>query len=198
VVLLLYLGTSSLFSQRILADCNCRHAAADAPDPTLISWFLNNGADPNKKCTMDITPLSTAAGCAPLAIVKQLLDWCPPDTTFRGGLLHWAARRKPDAPDAVDVVKLILDRCHTNVNHVEYEDDFFSYGCQHFVGLGTALHSAARIGSPLVVDFLIQKGTDITIRDSCGKTALEVAQAHENHPAIELLQRAERRLAARI
>jgi ankyrin repeat protein len=145
---------------------------------------------------MDITPLSTAVGCAPPSIIIQMFDWCPPDTTFRGGLLHWAARRKDD--DAVEVVQLVLDRCHTNVNKIEYEDDPFSYEARKVAELGTALHEAAKIGSPRVVEFLIQKGTDITIRDSCGQTALEAAEAWESQAAVEILRRAERRLAARI
>lgn len=171
-----------------------RHALATGCDESLVSWFLSHGADPNARCQMDITPLSTAAGCAPFPIVQQLLAHCPPGTLFQGQLLHWAARRQSD--DANQVVSLILERCQPDVNGVFYNDDPFSYELQKVTGLGTALHEVAKMGQPRVADLLLQTGTDISIRDSCGNTALETAKQYENHAITELLRRAEKKLAA--
>ncbi|KAF2209962.1 hypothetical protein CERZMDRAFT_10564, partial [Cercospora zeae-maydis SCOH1-5] len=150
------------------------YAVTTDPDESLIGWFLENGADPNARCQLDITPLSTAVEGAPLAIIEQLFAHCPPSTCFHGQLLHWAARRISN--DAEDVVRLVLERCQPDLNKILYKDDAFSYEVRKVVGLGTALHEAARSGHPSVVRLLIQRGTDVTIRDSRGKTALEVAE----------------------
>lgn len=143
---------------------------------------------------MDITPLSTATGCAPLPIVKQLLASCPEGTSFRGQLLHWAARRESD--DAGQVVRLILEHCQPDINGVFYCDDPFSYELQKVTGLGTALHEVAKMGQRDVAELLLQIGTDISIRDSRGNTALETAEQYGNHPVADLLRRAENELAS--
>ena len=145
---------------------------------------------------MDITPLSTATGCAPLPVIKQLFAHCPPSTSFGGQLLHWAARRASD--DAEDVVQFLLQRCQPDVNKIMYEDDAFLYEVRKVVGLGTALHEAARTGRPSVVQTLIQKGTDVSIRDSRENTTLEVAEIHENFAAAALLRNAESELSAKM
>ncbi|KAM3414640.1 Caskin-2 [Cercospora zeina] len=165
------------------------YAVITNPDESLTGWFLRNGADPNARCQLDITPLSTALERAPFPIIKQLFAHCPPNTCFRGQLLHWAARRISD--DAEDVVRLVLERCRPDLNKILYKDDAFSYEVRKVVGLGTALHEAARSGHPSVVRLLIQRGTDVTIRDCRGNTALEVAELHENHAAVALLRCAE-------
>ncbi|KAF2773795.1 ankyrin [Teratosphaeria nubilosa] len=172
------------------------YAIATEPDEALISWFLSNGANPNARCEMDITPLSTAVGCAPLPVIKQLFAHCPPSTSLGGQLLHWAARRASD--DAEDVVQFLLEHCQPDLNKILYEDDVFSYEVRRVVGLGTALHEAARTGRPSVVQMLIQKGTDVSIRDSCGNTALEVAEIHGNLAATALLRNAEKELSAKM
>ncbi|KAK3616232.1 hypothetical protein LTR56_026093 [Elasticomyces elasticus] len=172
------------------------YAVATAPDESLVSWFLSNGADPNARCEMDVTPLSTAVGCAPLPIIKQLFAHCPLSTPLRGQLLHWAARRTSD--DADDVAQFVLERCRPNLNKILYGDDAFSYEVRKVVGLGTALHEAARMGRPSVVQMLLRKGTDISIRDSRGNTALEVAELYENHAAVSLLRFAEKSASAKM
>lgn len=173
-----------------------RYAVAMAPDEPLISWFLSNGADPNARCEMDMTRLSTAVGYAPLPIIKQLFAHCPPGPSFHGQLLHWAARRESD--DAEDVLQLVLERCRPDLNKVLYEDDPFSYAVRKVVGLGTALHEAATIGRPGTVQMLLRNGADASILDSRGNTALEVAELHEQRAAVALLRNAEKGSSAKI
>lgn len=174
----------------MLPDRAHRYAVATDPDESVILWFLQNGADPNARCQLDITPLSTAVECAPVPIIEQLFSHCPSSTRFRGYLLHWAARRTSD--DAEHVVRLVLERCQPDLDQILYKDDAFSYEVRKSVGLGTALHEAARAGHLSVVQMLIARGTDVTIRDSCGNTALEVAEICENHAAVALLRCAEK------
>ncbi|CZT19206.1 uncharacterized protein RCC_05052 [Ramularia collo-cygni] len=146
----------------------------------LIAWFLSNGADPNATCQMDITPLSTAVAEGRYSVVEQLLTHCPPTTSFRGQLLHLAAGRNiPEDYDAI--FRLVLQKCHQNdINAIMYQDHVFSYEVRRVVGLGTALHEAAKVGQLSAVRTLIASGADPSIRDSRGNTALEVAEREHN------------------
>lgn len=173
-----------------------RYAVASAPEEALTSWLLDNGADPNARCDIDITPLSTAVECAPLSIVQQPFAHFPRSTAFRGQLLHCAARRASD--DADTVLQLVLDRCQLAMKKILYADDAFSYEVRKVVGLGTALHEAARAGQPSVAQILLQNGADVSILDSHGHTALEAAQPHDNHAMVALLRAAGNGLSAKM
>ncbi|EME77673.1 uncharacterized protein MYCFIDRAFT_179175 [Pseudocercospora fijiensis CIRAD86] len=85
----------------------------------------------------------------------------PASIYFRGQLLHCAVRRTFD--DAED----------PDINKVLYEDDLFSYKVRKVVSLGTALHEAASTGRPSVIQMLIRRGADVSIRDPRESTALE-------------------------
>lgn len=54
-------------------------------------WLLDYGADPNKQCSIDLTPLSYAVEQASLPTVKQLLD--RGGDVHKGQLLHHAVER---------------------------------------------------------------------------------------------------------
>ncbi|KAM3417822.1 hypothetical protein BST61_g6047 [Cercospora zeina] len=153
-----------------------------------IAWFLSNGADPNAICQMDITPLSVAVAVARYSVVEQLFTHCPATTVFRGQLLHHAAGR--DVPEDCDMIlRLVLRRCQLDVNAIMYQDHCFSYEVCKIVGLGTALHEAARTGRLSTVHTLIAHGADISVRDSLGNTALEVAEREHNLTVAEELRR---------
>lgn len=64
-----------------------------------------------------------------------------------------------------------------------YEDHAFSYEVRKIVGLGTPLHGAARLGRLSAIRILIANGADLGFRDSCGNTALEVAE-RQGHLAV--------------
>ena len=52
----------------------------------------------------------------------------------------------------------------------------------------TLLHSAALTGYPRVIRLLLQKGADAAARNAAGLTAVEIAMAHKNADAAELLR----------
>lgn len=133
--------------------------------------------------------------CA-FANYQKLFAHCLSNICFQGQLLHWAARRASD--DAEDVVRFVLERCRPDLNQILYKDDAFSYEVRKAVGLGIALHEAARTGHPSVVQMLVQRGADFTIRDSRGDTALEVAEIHENHAAVAILRCTEKSASAKM
>ncbi|EME39172.1 hypothetical protein DOTSEDRAFT_75051 [Dothistroma septosporum NZE10] len=159
-----------------------------------IAWFLSNGADPNATCQMDVTPLSVAVAVARYSVVEQLFAHCPTTTVFRGQLLHHAAGR--DVPEDCDMIlRLVLRRCRPDINAIMYQDHYFSYEVHKIVGLGTALYEAARTGRLSTIKTLIAHGADISIRDSLGYTALDVAEREHNLPVIEELRRLEAAIA---
>lgn len=146
---------------------------------SLVAWLLDNGADPNATCQMDITPLSTAVAGARYPVVEQLFKHCPSTTVFRGQLLHFAAgRHEPEDYDLI--LRLVLRRCPNEINALMYQDHCFSYEVRKVVGLGTPLHEAARMGRLSGVQILIANGAHTWIRNSDGKTALEVAEREQN------------------
>lgn len=139
---------------------------------------------------MDITPLSTAVAEARYSVVEQLFASRPTTTAFRGQLLYYAAgRRVPEDSDAI--LQLVLRRCQSDVNSLMYSDHGFSYEVRKIVGLGTPLHKAARVGRLDTVHTLIASGADISIRDTHGRTALEVAERGHNLAVADELRRLE-------
>jgi len=56
-------------------------------------------------------------------------------------------------------------------------------------GLGTALHEAAEGGQEEAVAYLLEQGTDLTIKNLLGKTVLEVVQEKGQISVVDVLQR---------
>ncbi|GES59634.1 ankyrin repeat protein [Aspergillus terreus] len=77
--------------------------AVDDEEMTL--WLLDHGADPNKQCSIDLTPLSYAVEQAPLSTVKLLLD--RGGDVHKGQLLHHAVERQTDT---IEVLGMLLER----------------------------------------------------------------------------------------
>ncbi|KAF2211817.1 hypothetical protein CERZMDRAFT_98251 [Cercospora zeae-maydis SCOH1-5] len=165
------------------------HAIIIHASDSVISWFLEHGADPNAACTAGITPFSNAVKVAPLRTIQQCLDHCHEDTVFKGYPLHTASQRNDDI--SVEVVELVLRRCRCNVNSIEWDDNAFTYACWKVMGLGTPLHEVAKGGHPGVAELLLREGVDMTIKDSLGKTAIEVAEAMGNVEVMRVLRDAE-------
>jgi len=142
-------------------------------DPKLTLWFLSHGADPNATCGLDITPLSIAVRDAPFEIIQLLFDHG--GSIKHGQLLHFAAIRS--LPDRLDVLNYILDK-GAPINGLMYENSADSYEQEKFSSLGTPLHSAASTGCLAMVDMLLSRGADPSIKNSWGKLAVEEAEYH--------------------
>ena len=57
-----------------------------------------------------------------------------------------------------------------------YKNSLDSYEQERFSGLGTPLHSAAATGRLDIVDMLLSRGADPSIKNSWGKLAIEEAE----------------------
>lgn len=83
----------------------------------------------------------------------------------------------------LDMVKLLLDK----------SADIDEIGIEHptdprFQGdMGSALHKAVAGGYEAVVEFLIENGADVNLKDVMGRTPLALAQGKGNSVIVELL-----------
>ncbi|KAI4147096.1 MAG: hypothetical protein LQ341_001878 [Variospora aurantia] len=142
-------------------------------DRKLTTWFLSHGADPNATCGLDVTPLSIAFREAPLDIINLLFDHG--GSIEHGQLLHFALKRRHS--DRIVVMQLLLDK-GAPINTVMFKNRPESYEQERYSGLGTPLHSAAKTVSMDVVDFLLSRGADPSIKDSYGELAIVNAEYH--------------------
>ncbi|CAG8885948.1 unnamed protein product [Penicillium egyptiacum] len=138
-------------------------------DEDMTAWLLHRGADPNRRCSIDLTPLSHAAEPAAISTIRLMLS-CGGDVK-KGQLLHHAIDRQPDV---IEVLQLLIEGGAT-INATMYQDDYSSWRLFYFMPLGTALHKAAELGKVGVVRYLITKGADMRITDANGCTAKECA-----------------------
>ena len=56
-------------------------------------------------------------------------------------------------------------------------------------GGGSPLHTATRSGSLDIIEYLVAKGADLTVKDRFGRNALEEAEFEAPKPTIELLRK---------
>ncbi|KXS96241.1 hypothetical protein AC578_5486 [Pseudocercospora eumusae] len=152
-------------------------------DEEVVSWFLANGANPDKPCGVDMTPLSVAVQYAPRHIILKLLE--SSGRARNGQLLHHAAHRILD--DCGEICLLILERCEFGVNDIMYQNHAFSFESWKVVGLGTPLHECARAGRPETARVLLDHGADLTALNSDGKLALDVARDAGNELMAQFL-----------
>lgn len=158
-------------------------------DEDLSRWFLTRGADPNATAgVLDITPLSVAVEIAPRSIIELLFQYG--GTTERGQLLHHAAMR--EGPDHVEVLDLLFAKGLTDVNGLLYGNHPDSFQLMSNVGLGTPLHVAAEKGMQDTVQYLLDKGADLLIRDTRARLAIDCARSNRHFAVVEVIRRASR------
>ncbi|PWY69624.1 ankyrin [Aspergillus sclerotioniger CBS 115572] len=151
-------------------------------DESMAVWLLDNGADPNKRTFMDVTPLSWAVEWGSISVIKAMLD----RTTdiHAGQVLHHAARR---ASDTIQVLEMLIEK-GAPLNTPMYQDSN-TVSMQCFMSLGTPLHTAAELGNLDVVRLLLSKGADPTVKDYQGKTVIELARRMNRLEVVEVLEK---------
>lgn len=152
-------------------------------DNHLLTWFLTHGALPDAPTDSGRTALDVAAWTTSLGVLEQLLQHG--GTIGRTNALHMAVR-SPNSGRR-EVIEYLLE-AGANIDAIEYA------GVESREGrpdLGTALHYAAQNGREDLVHLLIGRGANTEIRDTSGRTALEVAKtAHPQLvPALSLAKR---------
>jgi ankyrin repeat protein len=148
-------------------------------DRDLTKWFLDHGADPNKRCRLrDCTPLSYAVREAPFDIVKLLFE--EGGEIHQGQLLHYAAMRTEG--DSIQVLSFIYEQ-DPDLNELRLNKLLDEGTPEYFMnersGLCTPLHYASMSGSAEMVRFLKAKGA-VSRKDPYNRTPLGYA-IHNGH-----------------
>lgn len=149
-------------------------------DEEMTAWLLDHGADPNRRCLIDLTPLSLAVESAPISIISLLFS--RGGDARKGQLLHHAMERRSDT---IEVLKLLLEK-GVSLDSPAYKDQP-SWALFHFMGLGTALHKAAELGKVDVVNFLLSEGANKGVKDANGRTPIDCARMLNQWTVIEVL-----------
>ncbi|RMZ17521.1 hypothetical protein D0860_00359 [Hortaea werneckii] len=153
-------------------------------DRDMVQWFFQNGAEPDARCDLDLTPLSVAVEVGQFEGVKLMMG---ESRRIRSGqLLHHAVRR--EAPNCDQVVEYIIEH-GADVDEVMYQHDIQSYLQQEAFGLGTPLHEAAKLGKLDVIELLGRFSANPLIEDSLGMTPIQAAEAMNHSDACGLLQK---------
>ncbi|KAJ5209136.1 hypothetical protein N7449_003515 [Penicillium cf. viridicatum] len=156
-------------------DINHPMGAMDPPilsnaldDLEMTTWLLDHGADPNRRCNIDFTPLSYAVEHASLSIISLLLNRGG-DVT-KGQVLHHAISRDSDA---VEVLKLLIAQ-GAPINGIMYQDHQPSWDMYFFMG-ETPLHKAVFFRKIDVIHYLLGEGADLDVKDARSRTAIQCA-----------------------
>ncbi|KAJ5640912.1 hypothetical protein N7528_000537 [Penicillium herquei] len=146
----------------------------------MTAFLLDHGADPNKECGIDLTPLSYAVQSAPISVINLMLS--RGGDVQKGQLLHHTIERRSET---IEVLKMLIGN-GAPINATMFQDHYPSWRLFYFMGLGTPLHKAAELGRVDVVRYLISEGADLTIKDANGRTAMECAQMRCQSEVIKL------------
>ncbi|CAI7579169.1 unnamed protein product [Penicillium glandicola] len=134
----------------------------------MANWLLDCGADPNRRCHIDFTPLSYAVEHASLPIISLLLS--RGGDVAKGQVLHHAVARDSDE---VEVLKLLIGR-GAPINGIMYQDHEPSWNMNFFMG-ETPLHKAVFFRKIGVIHYLLGEGADPKIKDVRNRTAIQCA-----------------------
>lgn len=146
--------------------------ASGSDKTTLVKFLLARGADPNRNLYGErSTALECAAYSASISTLKLLLD-AGAHIKSRSALTLAAREGR------TDVVAYLLDR-GADVDEVPDNEDLFD-DSERF-GIGNALCTAACAGKTEVVNLLLERGANRQVRDTWGRSALDLAKL--NHHA---------------
>jgi ankyrin repeat protein len=156
------------------------------PDEEMARWLLDNGADPNCACNLDLTPMSFAIKKAPLHMINMLFE--KGAEVHRGQMLHYAVLRETD--DALQVVTKLVE-AGAPVDEVMYENQKDSFRKQKDFGLGTPLHRAAEHNRKDIVEYLLSKGANPLKLDTKRRTPRFWAEKGKHWDVAMILRAAE-------
>ncbi|KAL1796092.1 hypothetical protein ACET3X_006316 [Alternaria dauci] len=150
-------------------------------DPDFTQWFLEHNARPDAGCYLDITPMSFAVSRAQLSTISVLLEL---ESVEKGQLVHHAVER---SQDTIAVMQELVSK-GAPLGEIQYAKHVDSWNHEHFKGLGTPLHRAVELGKVGVARFLLQRGADRNIKDTKGRTPLDIARHLGDEDMIHLLE----------
>lgn len=117
---------------------------------------------------MDLTPLPVAIRSAKIPVISLLLDSSSVD---KGQLVHQTVER---SERGVELLQMSVARC-ASINETQYSEHRQSWDHEHLKCLRTPLYRALELGKGDVVRYLLRMGADRCVRDTKGRTPLDVA-----------------------
>ena len=125
--------------------------------------------------------MSVAVRSAEIPVISLLLDHSSID---KGQLVHNAVER---SENAIEILQMLISK-GASINQVQYSGHSQSWGHEHFKGLGTQLHRAVELGKGDVVRCLLGMGADRSMKDTKGRTPLDIAKDVEDGELVLLLE----------
>ena len=116
-------------------------------------------------------------------MVKHLMDHG--GNPRKGSLLHMAARRR--APGRLAIIDFLVDS-NAPIDGLEYADCPRDFETWRRRGLGTALHAAVKSEQKTSIAALLARGARKDIKDTKGRTPLDLAKEWDLPDIIELLE----------
>jgi ankyrin repeat protein len=132
----------------------------------LIELLMAAGADVNAKAKAGETPLDVAAYQGPTAIGELLL-------------------KKGAEISSLQAAAFVGDLAKVRA----FINNGIDVNSKNAMTKGTALHSAAAADRKEIVEFLINCGSDVDIKDKMGRTALDLAKENVHTEIVELLRK---------
>lgn len=148
----------------------------------VVKWLLEHGADPNAGYEYD-TPMSRAALWGKVEIVKLLLSYG--GDVKRGDVLHWAVERDDNT---CEILTLLLDH-GAQLDRLRFDGREPRWSVFGVKGLGTPMHRAVARGNVDAVSLLLERGADKKIKDTHGRTVVQLAAEVGNPEMISILER---------
>uniref|UniRef100_A0A8D0DR03 Ankyrin repeat and sterile alpha motif domain-containing protein 1B n=1 Tax=Salvator merianae TaxID=96440 RepID=A0A8D0DR03_SALMN len=145
------------------------HCAAQYGHSEVVAVLLEELTDPTIRNNKLETPLDLAALYGRLRVVKMIINAYPnlmSCNTRKHTPLHLAARNGHKA-----VVQVLLEAG-------------MDVSCQ--TEKGSALHEAALFGKVDVVRILLETGIDANIKDSLGRTVLDILKEHPSQQSLQI------------
>lgn len=97
------------------------------------------------------------------------------------------AESESESAGRMEVLQWLLDEAGFPINQREFEYDPEEFHKWWGNGLGTALHFAVYANDPGRVRFLLERGCDVNLKDTLGRTARELCREERNAEVIAVL-----------
>lgn len=148
----------------------------------VVEWFLACKANVNIACMWGLTPLTVAVYQGSCEVIKLLFKHGGDPN--QGGLLHQVIIRKDG-----ELFKImdLLSKEGADTNQIQFSNNRAANALQRKFGLGTPPHKAVQANRLNAVQYLVDRGADLNVTDTKGRSALQIARSRKNSRIVEYL-----------